>query len=181
MTFVDLRMVLDLLILAFLIGTIIHATMLNRNLNRLRDGRAELDTLVQNLSSSVARAEAAIQGLKRSATDCGVDLQKQIDAARSLADELHIMNESGNNLAQRLEKSARVTRSSFAADDGEPPGTAPVLRAVRPETAVAAVPAKPRIEADSRATTDAARRPKMASHAERELMAAIETARKGIA
>jgi hypothetical protein len=179
MNFSDLRVLLDLLIVGLLVGTVIHATMLNRNLNRLRNGRAELDGLVQSLSESVVRAEAAIQGMKRSAAECGGDLQKQIAAARSLSDELHIMNESGNNLAHRLEKAARVSRVSVGAEEVERPAASSGLRAVRPErlspVAASAEPVVPF------APGDGAHKPKMASVAERELIAAIETARRGAA
>lgn len=176
MTFIDVRVLLDVLIVCLLVGTVIHATMLNRNLNRLRDGRAELDGLVQSLSASVTRAEAAIQGMKRSAAECGGDLQKQIEAARSLADELHIMNESGNNLAQRLERSARVSRDSYKTESAEPAAPPSGLRAAKPEK----IAARPSPGAEPVAV-ETVSRPKMVSRAERELFAAIETARKGVA
>lgn len=97
-----LPLILDGVVAALLIATIVYAVTLNRQLARLRDGRAELADYIKGLNDATANAEAAVRGLRKAAGETGEQLQRSVDKAQALRDELQFMIESGNALADRL-------------------------------------------------------------------------------
>ena len=101
---------LDLLVSGLMIATIAYAVSLNRSISKLRDGKAELAVLLANLAESVTHADVAIKGMKTIATEYDTTLAQRIGTARALIDELGVINETGNNVASRLEKAARSGR-----------------------------------------------------------------------
>ena len=105
--------VLDILIIGLLGATIYSAYILNKRLDMIRKGRAELEALVRGFADATQRAEAGVTTMKRLANDTGEQLLKQIDRARALRDELQIMIETGDSLCSRLESAA--TRAPQAA------------------------------------------------------------------
>lgn len=108
-----LPMILDGAVIVLLAGTIVFAARLSLQLKAFRSNRAELSALVNKLVDQVTQAERAIAGLREAAREGGRDLQQRINEARALADELQFMNETGNNLAGRLEKiSANAPRAA---------------------------------------------------------------------
>lgn len=97
-----LPMILDGVVAVLLIATIAYAVILNRQLTRLRDGRAELTDYIKGLNDATANAEAAVRGLRKAAGETGEQLQRSVDKAQALREELQFMIESGNALADRL-------------------------------------------------------------------------------
>lgn len=121
-----LPLILNGLILVLLAATIFFAARLSLNLRDFRASRKDLDQLVRDLGISVTRAEGAIAGMRQTASESGRDLQELVNQARSLSEELQLMNEAGNNLAGRLEKAAeRGGSSRHAAENAEPPVRGP--------------------------------------------------------
>lgn len=105
---ITLPLVLDGLIMVLLLVTILFAARLSARLQAFRDNRAALENLVKNLADQIGQAERAVAGMRESSREAGRDLQERINEARALADELQFMNETGNNLASRLEKAASI-------------------------------------------------------------------------
>ncbi|MBV5335719.1 hypothetical protein JZU48_01535, partial [bacterium] len=77
-------MILDGVIAALLVATIVYAVILNRQITRLRDSRSELADLIRGLNDSTANAEAAVRGLRKAAGETGEQLQRAIDKAGAL-------------------------------------------------------------------------------------------------
>jgi hypothetical protein len=98
--------ILDLLLISMLGVMIFYAMRLSRSIKALRGDRKNLEKLVNELSRSVAAAEAAIAGMRNSAKDAGQKLQDRINEGRGLIAELELMTESADGIAGRLEKSA---------------------------------------------------------------------------
>lgn len=97
-----LPLIIDGVVAALLIATIVYAVMLNRQLSRLRDGHAELADYIKGLNDATANAEAAVRGLRKAAGETGEQLQRAVDKGAALRDELQFMLETGNALADRL-------------------------------------------------------------------------------
>lgn len=97
-----LPLIVDGVVVVLLIATIVYAVILNRQLARLRDGRAELADYIKGLNDATANAEAAVRGLRKAAGETGEQLQRAVDKGQALRDELQFMIESGNALADRL-------------------------------------------------------------------------------
>ncbi|MFN3827069.1 MAG: DUF6468 domain-containing protein [Micavibrio sp.] len=107
-----LGMMLDGLVLLFLAATIFFAVRLSVHLRQFREGRKDLEKLVGDLGSQIAKAEKSIETLKDSARDASRSLQQQLDEARAVADDLEIMTRGANNIADRLDRSAERHRGS---------------------------------------------------------------------
>lgn len=130
-----INLILNVLILVLLGLTIVYAARLSLQLRRLRDSKSDLDKVVRELIKNLDRADRAIMGLKESAREAGGDLQNAIDRAVSISDELEVINDSGNRLAQRLEGLMDTARPMVT-------GAAPKQPQAAPQTAQPAAPSE---------------------------------------
>jgi chromosome segregation ATPase len=110
--------------------TIYYAAKLSRRLNALRIDKAELQTLVQQLTRATQSAEAGIKGLKSGAEDIARQLDKRLQDAQSLRDDLAYMVDRGGVVADRLEVSLRSRRDEAKPEPARPrPAEAPRMPA----------------------------------------------------
>ena len=103
-------LIMDTGMLVLLAATVYLAFRLNLNLRRFKESRSEMEALVARLTGNIDKAERAIGGMQNAARNAGKDLDEIISDAKALSDELKFMNETGNNLAGRLEKLAERNR-----------------------------------------------------------------------
>ncbi len=103
---------LDILILCCLGAVIYYAMRLSRSLNNFKSHKSEMDALISKLTMNITQAQQAIDGLKSTGGAAGKELQGLIDESRMLFDELQIMNQAGNSLAERLENLAGQAKPS---------------------------------------------------------------------
>lgn len=96
-------LIIDVVVIALLGATIFYALRLEKKLANMRSAQSALADVIRELNSSAARAEAGIQGLKAAAASSGQTLDEKIKRARSLADEIELLLQSGERLGQRLE------------------------------------------------------------------------------
>ncbi len=113
MSGVLLSIILDIVVLVFLGMTIYYAMRLSKSLNNFRVQRDEMKNIVVALSKNIDQANSAIVGLKAAGNSSGEKLQERINESVALADELQLMNETGNNLARRLENLAEGSSSRY--------------------------------------------------------------------
>ncbi len=102
-----LSLFMDILVLLCLGGTIYYVLRLSKNLNAFREYRDEFGILIQELSQNINIAQSAISNLKIAGSKSEESLRELLKESSYLADELQLMNETGNNLAQRLESLAQ--------------------------------------------------------------------------
>lgn len=115
--------VLEIIVCLFLAATIAYCAVLDRKLRAMRAGQDGMRELVVELNAATQRAVGAIDGLKRASENSGEELAERIRVARGLADELSLMVESGNSIAERL---GRAERSAYAAPAVTRPATRPI-------------------------------------------------------
>ncbi len=96
----------DILITVLLGATIYFAVKLSRHLDTFRSNRSDMETLIRELSSQITRAQEGISVLDDLSTTRGDELRGLLGKAQGYIDELHVMTESGNSLAERLETMA---------------------------------------------------------------------------
>ena len=106
----DITLLLDGLILVFLCVTIFYAARLSLFMKSFRQGKSDMHRLVRDLNNVIARAESAVIGMKENAADVEAGMKEVIHEAKFLSDELKFMNETGDGLADRLEKLADRNR-----------------------------------------------------------------------
>ena len=106
----DLMILLDGLILVFLCVTIFYAARLSMFMKTFREGREGMQILIRDLTKTISKAESSIAYTKDQVGSAEKELRDVINEAKFLADELKFVNESGNGLAERLEKLASRNR-----------------------------------------------------------------------
>lgn len=110
----NVAMILDVVVLVGLVATIFYAVRLSRQFEILQQDKGQLDTLIKNLSNATNRADIAVKNMRETAIDTGENLQNKINTSRALFDELEIMVEAGDNLADRLQDLAEKGRKASA-------------------------------------------------------------------
>jgi hypothetical protein len=150
-----MQWILDGLLVVLLTATLFHAVRLERALGFLKRDRAELETLVATFNASTHAAEAGVERLRGATDGAGRQIQRQIDVATTLKEDLTFLVQRGEGLADRLDEIVRTAR--------------PVL--------AAAEPAVPRNGYASSVVTAGPEEPKLRSQAERDLLKALRMAR----
>lgn len=101
---------MDISILVLLAATVFLAFRLTMSLKNFKESRTEMEGLVNRLTANIDKAERAIGGMQNAARTAGKELDEIISEAKALSDELKFMSQSGDNLANRLEKLADRNR-----------------------------------------------------------------------
>lgn len=157
-----INLALDLLLIALVTVGLVQATRLIRHLAGLQQGRLEMERFVREFSATVTRAENGIKNLRQAARDSGDDLEKLVEKAVLVRDELHFIVESADQIAGRLsENASNVVRPAAKAAEAKP-SPAPASAPAQNENVT---PFKKPVELPSAAA---------ASRAERELLQALE-------
>ncbi len=122
-----LQIALDLILVALLAATIVYATMLSRRLANLRQGRAEMDKTIADFDGATARAEDSITRLKSHAAKLGGELDRRMQGAQALRDELAFLIEQAEAQAEQLggairaHRGAGQTKTTASSSAGAPP------------------------------------------------------------
>lgn len=98
------ELIIDGLLAFLLIAAIVLFMMVYRRLGTIREGQAELGQLVDHLNNAAAGAQRSVAGLNATAEGIESRLKLESQKATVIADELSLMTEAGNNLADRIEK-----------------------------------------------------------------------------
>lgn len=107
-------LLLEALLVLLLVVSIIYCIVLDRRLRALRSGADGMRALIESLDGATRRAQAGIQELRGASEAAVQSLGKRTEDARILADELALMVEAGNNIAQRLEGGAATAQRTPA-------------------------------------------------------------------
>jgi hypothetical protein len=107
---VGMEWILDSFLVVLLTATLFHAVRLERALGVLKRDRAELEALVSSFNASTRAAEAGIERLHVAADGSGRQIQRQIDTATTLKDDLTFLVQRGEGLADRLDEGVRAAR-----------------------------------------------------------------------
>jgi hypothetical protein len=119
-----LSLILDVAIILLMAVTLFGIWRLSRYLKIFRQSRDDMSKLLRDLSGAAERADQSIQDLRRSASEGGRKLQKKMDQARSLIDELQFITAAAGNVADRLEKMTDAGGKKIRGEDAEEPAQA---------------------------------------------------------
>ena len=106
--------ILDILLVILLTATLFHAVRLERALGVLKRDRAALEGLVVSFNASTRAAETGVERLHAAADGSGRQIQRQIDVASTLKDDLTFLVQRGEGLADRLDEGVRAARPAVA-------------------------------------------------------------------
>ena len=107
----NLELIINIIIIALLIPTIVYAYRLNHHLTVLRQNQNSLAQLVNALNEATFKAENSIPKLKSVTEHSSEGLKEVVDSAKELKDDLLFINERADNLADRLENVISTGRS----------------------------------------------------------------------
>jgi hypothetical protein len=157
-----IRSVLDIILILMVGVGLYQAMRLIKHLSGLRQGRVEMERFVHEFNATVIRAEAGIKGLRMAARESGDDLEKLVEKAVAVRDELHFIVESADQIAERLSQTASLATRGAAADAKARSETPKAAPAPEPKAAPAVRPV------ETRESTPPA------SRAEKELLSALQ-------
>ncbi|MFY9288626.1 MAG: DUF6468 domain-containing protein [Alphaproteobacteria bacterium] len=138
-----IRTLLDLALIGVVAAGLVQASRLIQHLAGLRQGRIDMERFVHEFNATVMRAEAGIKGLRQAARDTGDDLEKLVEKGSMVRDELHILVESADQIAERLSKAATTKAAEPKAAPqakSEPQPAAETATTVTPMTRKDAAP-----------------------------------------
>ena len=98
---------LQICVAVLLAVTIAYAVVLNRKLNRLRDGSEEMRTLTAELTAAMANAERSVAALRNTALEDDKALGRRVTEARAVRDEVAFLLDRAETLSTRLEAPER--------------------------------------------------------------------------
>ncbi len=153
----DMEWMLNILLMVMLGATLFHAVRLERALGALKRDRSALEALVGTFNDSTRAAESGIERLRVATDGAGRQIQRQIETATALKDDLTFLVQRGEGLADRMDELVRAAR----------PGLAVVEQQPAARTAYPRQPERPAREEE----------PRVRSQAERDLLKALRMAR----
>lgn len=95
---------LELILAGLLLATFLQALRLERALTAMKRDRGALEGLIANFKDSTRHAEAGIQKLRAMADGTARRIDAQIAASTELRQELAVLTERGERVADRLEQ-----------------------------------------------------------------------------
>lgn len=110
-----LETIIDLVLAILLLAAIGSSFFLHQRIKAFRKGQEELAGLVGQLNEATNQARASVAELKSNGLVVEEHLKSEITKARAMADELSLITEAGDSLADRLERG--LTGSGAAAGD----------------------------------------------------------------
>lgn len=105
-------LIIDGILLILLGVTLFIGIRLSRQFAEIRNDQNRMMELVGHLNTASARAEKAVQSMKQTAMDTGENLQGRVGQGQALCEELEIMIEAGDSLAERLQVIAENSRKA---------------------------------------------------------------------
>lgn len=143
----ELSLILDIIVAALLVATIIYAAVLNRKLQALRANKAEFEEMIGEFNEATRRAEGSIQALRLAADQTAKALSQQVERGQALRDELAFLTNRADGAADRITGGAGGSSGSAGGSSARPEVAAyasspkPQAAAPRPQPVPAAAAA----------------------------------------
>ncbi len=113
-------LIIDAVLMVLLAVAIWQARSAQRALKGIRDSQSELGDVVQALNRSIIDAQLGVDKLKAVAQETDQKLGSEIKKATKLVDELTLIAEAGNSLADRIEAGLVPRRDGAQAQGAAP-------------------------------------------------------------
>lgn len=120
---------MDILVLSALGATMYMMRNVSASIKIIREGKTELQQLLQQLNVYISNAQHAIDNMKNLADEKGRVIQKHIENATAATEELQYIQKAAENVAKRLEgltmQSSEPLKQGTAPLAAKAPGNAP--------------------------------------------------------
>jgi hypothetical protein len=101
------------------VATIAYAVRLSYYLKRFKESRSDLEAIINTLSEHITTADKAVHNLHESIDESSLTLKQRTEKAQAMKDELELMVQTGDVLANRLEELAVRNRRILDGGDGD--------------------------------------------------------------
>ncbi|WP_169568907.1 DUF6468 domain-containing protein [Sneathiella limimaris] len=101
----SISLILDLLLILMLGACIGYCVSLSRKLSVMRDAQSELHKVAAEFDRAIVKSKLGIEELRKTSEELGGSLQKEVDEAKGLLEELKLINVSSSRIADRLQES----------------------------------------------------------------------------
>jgi hypothetical protein len=101
---------LEIALVGLLAATLFHAVRLERALGVLKRDRTALQELIDGFNASTRQAELGIERLRGAAEGTGLQIAGQLEVGISLKDDLTLLIDRGDRLADRIDTLVRAGR-----------------------------------------------------------------------
>lgn len=110
---ITLPMAIEILLTVLLAATLLYCIILERRLASVRKGQDGLKKLIGELNGAIAHAGASLRALKMAAGEAAETLDDRLKRARALSDELSLLTNSGERIAQRFDRAVSQPRETY--------------------------------------------------------------------
>jgi phage shock protein A len=128
-------LIVEIALTLLLAATLVYCAILERRLSALRRNQDGFRETIGELNQAIAAAGASMRMLKMAASGAGEALDERLSRARNLSDELALLTNSGERIAQRIERGAAPSQqpgTRAATGMGTPSVLANRLDALKP-------------------------------------------------
>lgn len=115
---ISLSMAVELLLSGLLAATLMYCIVLERRLASVRKGQEGLKKMIGELNGAIAGAGASLRALKSAAADAAETLDDRMKRARAISDELALLSNSGERIAERYDRAVAPTPTRSNAGSG---------------------------------------------------------------
>ncbi len=115
---ISLSMAVELLLSGLLALTLLTCIVLERRLAAVRKGQDGLKKMIGELNGAIAGAGASLRALKSAAADAAETLDDRMKRARAISDELALLSNSGERIAQRYDRAVPPSPARGNANNG---------------------------------------------------------------
>ncbi|HKD22270.1 MAG TPA: DUF6468 domain-containing protein [Rhizomicrobium sp.] len=107
----NFALLVEIVLVVLLSATLGYCAILERRLSQLRKGQDGFKDTIAELNAAITAAGISMRQLNASASGAAGALDDRLTRARSLSDELALLTNSGERIAQRIEKGANAGKS----------------------------------------------------------------------
>ena len=151
----ELTIALNFIIIFLLVTAIIYGFILNRRINLIRESSRELSNLFRSFDDTILNAQNSVEDLKRVSTIVSDGLQKKIDRAALIIDDLEFLKEKSEKAADSLGVAvANYKKIENRIPAGISSNGKTIIAAPLPLPSRSSIPAKPLASKGKRALAD---------------------------
>ncbi len=120
----DLSMAINLLVAVLLVITIGYCIILNKKLKAMRSAQDEMQQLIGTFNAAADKARSSVDQLKKTGDEIGLSLEREIDRAKAMRDDLALITDTAEHLASRIEQAVDASRGKAATSPSGPEAAA---------------------------------------------------------
>lgn len=111
--------ILDLVVAVLLVVAIAYGFVLNKRIMLIQDSKKELANLFRSFDDTILKAQAGIDALKNSSVSASSELQKKIDKAVLLIDDISFLSDKAVQATKMLETANKKFGEGYSSEQGK--------------------------------------------------------------